>query len=185
MGLEDLQLLVLDEADRLLEMGFAEEVRVCMEHGAVCVRGSPARLPGAAACGTVGAVLRNCDRLLVKEVTVEVGFSIKPALGRYSIVQGGVTVTELNIQAGCSNLLAASLGMPQLFPCAPARPRVAACGPCSCSTQTLLVSRAFAATVRLTEFAFSPVGPWTCRNAQPAECIARPGTCITLSTHLA
>lgn len=26
MGLEDLQALVLDEADRLLEMGFAEEV---------------------------------------------------------------------------------------------------------------------------------------------------------------
>ncbi len=27
VGLEDLQALVLDEADRLLEMGFAEEVR--------------------------------------------------------------------------------------------------------------------------------------------------------------
>lgn len=44
MGLEDLQALVLDEADRLLEMGFAEEVctigisvkhirtRVCLAH---------------------------------------------------------------------------------------------------------------------------------------------------------
>ena len=29
MGLEDLQLLVLDEADRLLEMGFSEEVHTC------------------------------------------------------------------------------------------------------------------------------------------------------------
>jgi len=28
VGLEDLAVLVLDEADRLLEMGFAEEVRV-------------------------------------------------------------------------------------------------------------------------------------------------------------
>ena len=28
MGLEDLQLLVLDEADRLLEMGFSEEVSI-------------------------------------------------------------------------------------------------------------------------------------------------------------
>ena len=28
VGLEDLQALVLDEADRLLEMGFAEEVRL-------------------------------------------------------------------------------------------------------------------------------------------------------------
>ncbi len=28
IGLEDLQLLVLDEADRLLEMGFSEEVRL-------------------------------------------------------------------------------------------------------------------------------------------------------------
>ena len=27
IGLEDLQMLVLDEADRLLEMGFSEEVR--------------------------------------------------------------------------------------------------------------------------------------------------------------
>ena len=32
MGLEDLQLLVLDEADRLLEMGFSEEVLVYMLH---------------------------------------------------------------------------------------------------------------------------------------------------------
>ena len=29
VGLEDLQALVLDEADRLLQMGFAEEVRRC------------------------------------------------------------------------------------------------------------------------------------------------------------
>ena len=28
VGLEDLAVLILDEADRLLEMGFAEEVRV-------------------------------------------------------------------------------------------------------------------------------------------------------------
>lgn len=31
VGLEDLQLLVLDEADRLLEMGFAEEVSFCIK----------------------------------------------------------------------------------------------------------------------------------------------------------
>ena len=30
VGLEDLQALVLDEADRLLEMGFAEEVSTCL-----------------------------------------------------------------------------------------------------------------------------------------------------------
>ncbi len=30
VGLEDLQALVLDEADRLLEMGFAEEVSACL-----------------------------------------------------------------------------------------------------------------------------------------------------------
>lgn len=34
VGLEDLQALVLDEADRLLEMGFAEEVSTC--HNAMC-----------------------------------------------------------------------------------------------------------------------------------------------------
>ena len=32
VGLEDLQALVLDEADRLLEMGFAEEARACPLH---------------------------------------------------------------------------------------------------------------------------------------------------------
>ena len=32
VGLEDLQALVLDEADRLLEMGFAEEARACQLH---------------------------------------------------------------------------------------------------------------------------------------------------------
>ena len=51
VGLEDLQLLVLDEADRLLEMGFAEEV------GACSLRGPPSLLLGAAACGTLGAPL--------------------------------------------------------------------------------------------------------------------------------
>ena len=36
VGLEDLQALVLDEADRLLEMGFAEEVRQIPSHRQVC-----------------------------------------------------------------------------------------------------------------------------------------------------
>ena len=37
VGLEDLAVLVLDEADRLLEMGFAEEVRSAGGWGAVCL----------------------------------------------------------------------------------------------------------------------------------------------------
>ncbi len=33
VGLEDLQALVLDEADRLLSMGFTDEVAFCLELG--------------------------------------------------------------------------------------------------------------------------------------------------------
>ena len=36
VGLEDLQVLVLDEADRLLGMGFTEEVRFCNARSARC-----------------------------------------------------------------------------------------------------------------------------------------------------
>lgn len=39
VGLEDLAVLVLDEADRLLEMGFAEEVGAGWRAFGVCVRG--------------------------------------------------------------------------------------------------------------------------------------------------
>lgn len=52
VGLEDLQVLVLDEADRLLEMGFAEEVGSCFGgsmEGSACNRNSLLRsLRGAA-----------------------------------------------------------------------------------------------------------------------------------------
>lgn len=43
VGLEDLQALVLDEADRLLEMGFAEEVSTCSL--CPCCRELPHELP--------------------------------------------------------------------------------------------------------------------------------------------
>lgn len=39
VGLEDLSVLVLDEADRLLEMGFAEEVNCCALLGVAGVFG--------------------------------------------------------------------------------------------------------------------------------------------------
>ena len=59
VGLEDLQLLVLDEADRLLEMGFAEEASSCIDSGACFVKGSPSLMLAPATCSTLGAVVRN------------------------------------------------------------------------------------------------------------------------------
>ena len=43
VGLEDLQALVLDEADRLLEMGFSDEVLPCT-HGVAMLPKGPAAL---------------------------------------------------------------------------------------------------------------------------------------------
>ena len=54
VGLEDLQALVLDEADRLLQMGFAEEVRPCsyVVHGCLllCFQQTPVGCSMTSAC---------------------------------------------------------------------------------------------------------------------------------------
>ena len=52
VGLEDLQALVLDEADRLLEMGFAEEVSILPLVHACFVRGLLLCVGHVALCNT-------------------------------------------------------------------------------------------------------------------------------------
>ena len=88
MGLEDLQALVLDEADRLLQMGFAEEVWArfmmfawCLSHSAQCtamkhvlVDGEPLPPQGQTWCCNISFVRTEQWPVLVQDhvMTVEV-----------------------------------------------------------------------------------------------------------------
>jgi hypothetical protein len=86
VGLEELAVLVLDEADRLLEMGFAEEV--CM---ASCVASCMAARPGALlACARARASAGTHVRVCSSAVLLAAGNQLLQAPAGAAARWGGV-----------------------------------------------------------------------------------------------